>query len=51
MSIVQKVAEWIAARPEGAISADVAAAFSLTVSEASRVIGGGEALLALHHQG
>jgi len=25
VSIVQKVAEWIAARPEGAISADVAA--------------------------
>jgi len=39
VSIVQKVAEWIAARPEGAISADVAAAFSLTVSEASRVMG------------
>lgn len=39
MSIVQQVAEWIAARPDGAISADVAVAFSMTVSEASRVMG------------
>lgn len=39
MSIVQQVAEWIAARPGGAISADVAEAFSLSVSEASRVMG------------
>lgn len=39
MSIVQQVADWIHARPGGAISADVAKAFSLTVSEASRVMG------------
>jgi len=35
LSIVQDVAEWINARPGGAISADVAAQFSMTVSEAS----------------
>ena len=35
MSIVQEVAEWINARPSGAISADVAKQFSMTVSEAS----------------
>lgn len=39
MSIVQDVAEWVHARSEGAISADVAAEFSLTVSEASIVMG------------
>lgn len=39
MSIAQEVAEWINARLGGAISADVAAAFSLKVSEASVVMG------------
>ncbi|MFQ2885045.1 hypothetical protein ACK3YU_05095 [Aeromonas caviae] len=39
MSIVQDVAEWVHARPEGAISADVAAAFSLSTTRASMVIG------------
>ncbi|MGY3884678.1 hypothetical protein [Aeromonas aquatica] len=39
MSIVQEIAEWVHARPEGAISAEVAAAFSLTVSKASIVMG------------
>ena len=39
MSVVQDVAEWIHARTGGAISADVAAEFSLTVSEASIVMG------------
>ncbi|MGU5659640.1 hypothetical protein [Aeromonas veronii] len=39
MSIVQDVAEWIHARTGGAISAEVAAEFSLTVSEASIVMG------------
>lgn len=39
MSIVQDVAEWIHARTGGAISAEVAAAFSLTVSKASIVMG------------
>ena len=35
MSIAQDVAEWINARPDGAISADVAKQFSMTVSRAS----------------
>ncbi|WP_429180005.1 hypothetical protein [Aeromonas salmonicida] len=39
MSIVQDIAEWVHARPEGAISAEVAAAFNLTVSKASIVMG------------
>ncbi|APJ15119.1 MULTISPECIES: hypothetical protein [Aeromonas] len=39
MSIIQEVAEWVHARTGGAISADVAAAFSLTVSKASIVMG------------
>lgn len=39
MSIIQQVAEWIHARPEGAISAEVAEAFALTVSKASVVMG------------
>ncbi|MFM5431451.1 hypothetical protein ACET9P_11220 [Aeromonas veronii] len=39
MSIVQDIAEWIHGREGGAISADVAAEFSLTVSEASIVMG------------
>ena len=39
MSIVQDIAEWIHARTGGAISAEVAAKFSLTVSEASIVMG------------
>ncbi|WP_421167978.1 hypothetical protein [Aeromonas dhakensis] len=39
MSIIQEVAEWIHARTGGAISTDVAAAFSLTVSKASIVMG------------
>ena len=39
MSIVQDVAEWVHARPEGAMSADVAAAFSLSTTRASMVIG------------
>ncbi|WP_412706056.1 hypothetical protein Aerorivi_00832 [Aeromonas rivipollensis] len=39
MSIIQEVAEWVHARTGGAISAEVAAAFSLTVSKTSTVIG------------
>lgn len=39
MSIVQDIAEWVHARPEGAISAEVAATFSLSVSKASIVMG------------
>ena len=39
MSIIQEVAEWVHARTGGAISAEVAAAFSLTVSKASIVMG------------
>lgn len=39
MSIIQEVAEWVHARTGGAISAEVAAAFSLTVSKASTVMG------------
>ena len=39
MSIIQEVAEWVHARTDGAISAEVAAAFSLTVSKASIVMG------------
>lgn len=39
MSIVQDIAEWIHGKEGGAISADVAAEFSLTVSEASIVMG------------
>ncbi|RQM76178.1 hypothetical protein EHZ47_08965 [Aeromonas jandaei] len=39
MSIVQDIAEWIHGREGGAISADVAAEFSLSVSEASIVMG------------
>ncbi|AUZ78728.1 MULTISPECIES: hypothetical protein [Aeromonas] len=39
MSIVQDVAAWIHARTGGAISAEVAAEFSLTVSKASIVMG------------
>ncbi|WP_270817252.1 hypothetical protein [Aeromonas sp. Y318-3] len=39
MSIVQDVAEWIHGIEGGAISADVAAEFSLTVTEASIVMG------------
>lgn len=39
MSIIQEVAEWVHARTNGAISAEVAAAFSLTVSKASIVMG------------
>lgn len=39
MSIIQQVAEWIHARPNGAISHEVAAAFTLTVSKASIVMG------------
>lgn len=39
MSIAQDVAEWIHGREGGAISAEVAAEFSLAVSEASIVIG------------
>ncbi len=39
MSIVQDIAEWIHARTCGAISAEVSAKFSLTVSEASIVMG------------
>lgn len=35
---MQQVAEWINARPGGAISADVAQAFSLSVSKASVVM-------------
>lgn len=39
MSIVQDIAEWIHGREGGAISADVASEFSLSVSEASIVMG------------
>jgi len=39
MSIVQDIAEWIHGREVGAISAEVAAEFSLTVSAASIVMG------------
>lgn len=39
MSIIQEVAEWVHARTGGAISAEVAAAFSITVSKASIVMG------------
>ncbi|MGN5127401.1 hypothetical protein [Aeromonas sp. 30P] len=39
MSIVQDIAEWIHGREGGAISAEVAAEFSLTVSAASIVMG------------
>lgn len=39
MSIVQDVAEWVHTRPEGAVSAEVAAAFSLSTTRASMVIG------------
>jgi hypothetical protein len=39
MSLIQQVAEWVHARPEGAISAEVAAKFALTVSKASIAIG------------
>jgi len=39
MSLIQQVAEWVHARSEGAISAEVAAEFALTVSKASIAIG------------
>lgn len=39
MSIVQDIAEWIHGREVGAISAEVAAEFSLTASAASIVMG------------
>ncbi|AGM42752.1 hypothetical protein [Aeromonas hydrophila] len=39
MSLIQQVAEWVHARPGGAISAEVAAEFSLTVSKASIAMG------------
>lgn len=39
MSLIQQVAEWVHARSEGAISAEVAAEFSLTVSKASIAMG------------
>ncbi|WP_148612178.1 hypothetical protein [Aeromonas sobria] len=39
MSLIQQVAEWVHARPGGAISAEVAAEFALTVSKASIAIG------------
>lgn len=39
MSIVQDIAKWVHSRPKGAISAEVAAEFSLTVSKASIVMG------------
>lgn len=39
MSIIQEVAEWIHTREGGALSGEVAAAFSLTVSKASVVMG------------
>ena len=39
MSLIQQVAEWVHARSGGAISPEVAFEFSLTVSEASIVMG------------
>ncbi|MGL5324613.1 MAG: hypothetical protein ACRC91_07835, partial [Aeromonas sp.] len=39
MSLIQQVAEWVHAKSEGAISAEVAAEFALTVSKASIAIG------------
>ena len=39
MSLIQQVAEWVHARSGGAISPEVAIEFSLTVSEASIVMG------------
>lgn len=39
MSLIQQVAEWVHARSEGAISAEVAAEFALTVSKASIAMG------------
>ncbi len=35
-SLTQQIAEWIHARPNGAVSADVVEAFDLTTTEASR---------------
>ncbi len=39
MSLIQQIAEWVHARSGGAISAEVAAEFSLTVSKASIAMG------------
>ncbi|OLF19809.1 hypothetical protein BSP75_20670 [Aeromonas sp. YN13HZO-058] len=39
MSLIQQVAEWVHSRSGGAISPEVAIEFSLTVSEASVVMG------------